>query len=170
MAEDGLACFERVLEMNPEDDQNWHNKAFALREMGRTEEALLCYDRALKLNPTAVNTLNDKGAALGNLGRFEEALRCFEQVLEIEEGNADARERREVALKALGRSEKAPASFDLVFDPRNATARWRGAVKPGRGLAACERAERLYKEHGPENPLFQAHIGHCQACRAKYSH
>jgi len=54
------------------------------------------------------------------------------------------------------------------FDPKNATSRWRGSVKAGKGPDACKRAAENRKD--PKNPFFQAHLRHCAACRAKYAH
>lgn len=76
---EALACFEHVLELNPNDAEAWYSKAVALRELGRQKEELLCYDRAINLNDSYAAAWYNKGATLGNSGHFQEALVCFEE-------------------------------------------------------------------------------------------
>ncbi len=73
---EALKCFDRALELKPDDAVAWSNKGAALRKLGRPQEALECYDRAIGLNPDYAMAWSNKGVALGNLGQFPGALKC----------------------------------------------------------------------------------------------
>ena len=44
-----LKCFDRVIEMDPEDPTVWYLKSVALQELSKHEEANKCFERAIEL-------------------------------------------------------------------------------------------------------------------------
>ena len=88
--EEAVSCFDRALEINPNDTWTLTNKAVALKGLGRNEEAVECCDCALTLNPRDEVACDVKGNALSALGRTEEALVCYDRAIEINPLNAEA--------------------------------------------------------------------------------
>ena len=43
----GIECFDKRLEINPNNVASWNNKAYALIQLKKYGEALECFDRAL---------------------------------------------------------------------------------------------------------------------------
>jgi tetratricopeptide (TPR) repeat protein len=57
--EEELLCYERGIEIDPNDCELWFRKADVLDDLGRLEEAVPCYDRALALDSMPYrNSLN----------------------------------------------------------------------------------------------------------------
>jgi tetratricopeptide (TPR) repeat protein len=65
--EDSNACFDKALEMNPNDVDVWIKKADLLSILGRFEEAIACCDRALELEPENPLAHEIKQKALGKM-------------------------------------------------------------------------------------------------------
>ena len=70
--EESLVCYDKALEIDPNNVNAWNNKGDALFDLGRYEESLVCYDKALEIDPNNVDVWGSKGDALGRLGRYEE--------------------------------------------------------------------------------------------------
>jgi PAS domain S-box-containing protein len=116
---DAVACFDRVIEMDPRHTNAWKEKGICLKELGRYEEAIQCFDRAVALAPKDFSTYYFKGEALEKLGKstgefslLEEAIRCFDIILQDDPENVNAWNYRGVCFKELRRYEEAKRSFD----------------------------------------------------------
>lgn len=48
--QEAIECFDKALELDPNDDGLWYNKGVALGELGRHQEAVECFDKALKIS------------------------------------------------------------------------------------------------------------------------
>ncbi|HZK60708.1 MAG TPA: tetratricopeptide repeat protein, partial [Anaerovoracaceae bacterium] len=120
-----IEYFDKVIEINPENDWAWQNKGVSLSNLGREEEAIECYDRALELNPQNDRAWENKGVSLSNLGREEEAIECFDEVLSLNPQNDRAWERKGLSLSNLDREEEAIECYDraLELNPQNDWAR-----------------------------------------------
>jgi predicted negative regulator of RcsB-dependent stress response len=84
-AENALACFEQVLESEPENADALVKKGTALERLRRWEEALQCYDRAIAANRGMTLAYLYKGGVYNQLERFSEALECYEQALRTQQ-------------------------------------------------------------------------------------
>lgn len=116
---DALACFDRVIEMDPGHAKAWKEKGICLKELGRYEVAIQCFDRALSLAPKEISTHYLKGEALEKLGKtsgdlslLEEAIRSFDRIIESDPDNINAWNYRGVCFKELRRYEEAKRSFE----------------------------------------------------------
>jgi tetratricopeptide (TPR) repeat protein len=69
-----IASYDRALEFKPDKHEAWHNRGFALGNLGRYEEAIASYDQALEIKPDYHEAWYNRGNALDNLGRYEEAI------------------------------------------------------------------------------------------------
>jgi PAS domain S-box-containing protein len=117
--QDAIACFDRVIEMDPGHVEAWQDRGICLKELGRYEEAIQSFDRVIDLNAPTTETFYYKGEALeklgrssGNAGLFEEAIRYFDKVLELDPSHINAWNYRGLCLKELRRNEEAKKSFD----------------------------------------------------------
>ena len=122
--QEAIACYDRVLEIDPRDAGAWSNKGVALGTLGRYDEAIACLDRALEIDPRDAKAWSNKGLALRNLGRHKEVIACLDRALEIDPGYAEAWSNKGVTLGALGRRNEAITSYDraLEIDPRSTIA------------------------------------------------
>jgi len=101
--EEALEAFNKVLEMNSEDEFALSKKGLALGRLGKHEEALEAFNMALKANPKNKSAISNKGAALGILGKYEEALETLNLALEINPKHESALFNKGLTLGNLGK-------------------------------------------------------------------
>jgi len=82
--EEALKCYNRALEIIPQDTDILNKKGNILYKQEKYDEAIACYDRALAEDDEDKFAWNNKGLALYNRKKYEEALGCFEKALEID--------------------------------------------------------------------------------------
>jgi tetratricopeptide (TPR) repeat protein len=75
-----IECYNKIIEINPEDANAWNNKGLALYNLEKYKEAIECYDKAIEVNPEDAETWYLKDWALLRLGRHEKA---FDKAIEI---------------------------------------------------------------------------------------
>ncbi|AKJ40590.1 tetratricopeptide repeat protein [Methanosarcina barkeri] len=119
-----LRAFDKILDLNPEDEYALSRKGYILGSLKRYEEALEVFNHVLDLNPEDEYALSDKGNALNLLGRYEEALEVFNKVLNLNPENEYALSNKGNALGSLKRYEEALEVFNHVLDlnPENESA------------------------------------------------
>jgi tetratricopeptide (TPR) repeat protein len=81
-----LACFEKVLEINPTAENSWMAwtmKGICLKSLGLLEEAIYCYNKALSSNRNDYMALYNKGCILMDQGNHEEAFQLFKRTVEL---------------------------------------------------------------------------------------
>jgi tetratricopeptide (TPR) repeat protein len=82
--DEALICYDRALELNPNDAVTLGNKGAALLSLERYDEALEFFDISLELDPNSAWTWNERGVCLSWLGRYDEALICYDRALAID--------------------------------------------------------------------------------------
>jgi len=116
---EALACYDRALVSNPNNDVILNNKAIALISLGRYEESLACSQKAITLNPYETGVWINKGIALEKLGRLAEAVDALEQAVAINPYNAYARALLGIIYQNMELYDKAAAQNqklqELVF-------------------------------------------------------
>jgi CHAT domain-containing protein len=100
-----------AFKINPEKEEDWHNRGVALEDLGRYEEAIASYDKA----PNTYESLYNKGVLLDSLGRYEEALASYVRAIKINPDIYKAWHNRGVALSNLGRCREAIASYEQAI-------------------------------------------------------
>ena len=122
--EEAIVCYDKALEIDPQDAKGWNGKGISLYALGRIEEAIDCCHKALAVNSRSALTWNNKGILLDAAGRPEEAESCFDKALEIDPRHAPAWNNKGNSLDTSGRREEAIDCFDkaLEIDPRYVTA------------------------------------------------
>ena len=93
--EESLKCYDKILELEPENVDALGNKASLLKSLAlnlkddsikkeeKLREAVACYDKALKIDPENFECWFSKGDILDfHLHDYKDALLCFEKALE----------------------------------------------------------------------------------------
>ena len=119
-----IDCYDKAIELDPEDAYAWNNKGNTLNDLGRYEEALTCLDKAIELDPEGDAALHNIGNSLYGLGRYEEALTYFDKKIELDPKYAHAWHNKGSSLDSLGRYEQALTCYDkaIKLDPKYANA------------------------------------------------
>ena len=117
--EDALFCFEKVIELEPDNHKAWLIRGIALGDLGRFEEAINSYDKALEFKPDLHEAWYNRGFALDDLGRLEEAINSYDNALKFQPDYHEVWAKRGDALDNLGRLEEEINSYDnaLKFKP-----------------------------------------------------
>lgn len=84
-APEALACFEEVLETEPDHTEALVKKGAVLERLRRVDEAIACYDRAIAADNSLTVAYLHKGGLYNRLERFTEALECYEKALRTQE-------------------------------------------------------------------------------------
>jgi tetratricopeptide (TPR) repeat protein len=113
--EEAIRCFDKAIELDPQDARAWNNKGNCLRLLGRHEEAIRCFDKAIELDPQDAAAWMNKGTALGSLDRLDEAIYCFDKALELDPRFVEVWGNRGTTLDGLGRHEEAICCYDRVL-------------------------------------------------------
>jgi len=85
--EESLKYYDKILEINPNDQKALLNKGSALRDIERYEESLKYYDKILEINPNHVKALASKGISLAFLKEWSEAEKLIFRAVELEPEN-----------------------------------------------------------------------------------
>jgi len=92
--EESIVYYDKILEINPEDQRALLNNGSVLIELDRYQEAIKYYDRILEINPNNVKALASKGIALSHLQKYDEALIVLDKALSLEPDNKIIREKK----------------------------------------------------------------------------
>jgi tetratricopeptide (TPR) repeat protein len=114
--EGAIACWDQVLDYNPELPQAWHNRGSALAYLNRLEDAIASFSQAISLNDKDYQSWNDKGNALYNLQRWEEALLSWDRAVTIKPDYYQAWYNRGLALEHLDLFHEALESYDNAIE------------------------------------------------------
>ncbi len=117
--EEGLACYNMAILLNPDYGMAHRDKGSLLQKSGRYEEALLSLNEAVRLMPDSKMAHYLKGICLDMLGYNQEALECFDTAIRLNPHFASAYQGKGIALDKLGRYEEALQSleYSLQLDP-----------------------------------------------------
>ena len=50
--EEAIKCYERVIEIEPDNARAWYNKGLACIAVNRDDEGIMCLDRAVEIDPS----------------------------------------------------------------------------------------------------------------------
>jgi tetratricopeptide (TPR) repeat protein len=146
--DEALACFDKILEANPNHYMAWGNKGLVYHALGRHEEALACIEKVIEIKPGDGAAWSKKGLFLWGLGRKEEAKRSVEKAIEIDPRLLEAWLSKGNFLRLEKKYDEAMICYDkcLDIDPRHLDA-WfsKGALsadlkKYGKAIECYDRA------------------------------
>lgn len=114
-----IQCFEKALEISPNNDYAWGDKALALDYMKKYEEALECYNKALECNSNNAITWHNRGLTLTSLKRLKESVESFERAIELDPKYAKAWYNKGRLLSKLGDRDGSQRCLDTAkkLDP-----------------------------------------------------
>ena len=139
-----LDCFDKAIELDPENAYAWNGKGNVLFFLNRNEQVLYCYDRAIELDPENAYAWNGKGnlLLLSALERYEEAIACYDRVLDLDSNFVDAWNNKGWALSALERYGEAITCYNTAIEINSDFVRaW---YEKGVALSALERNEEAF--------------------------
>jgi tetratricopeptide (TPR) repeat protein len=113
--DEAIECYDKALELNPQDADAWSGKGGCLMTMGRYEEAVNYYNTALEINPQHTMAWSGKGGCLICLGRYNEAIECYDKALELNPKDALAWHSKGSCLMSLRRFRQAIECFDRAL-------------------------------------------------------
>ena len=105
--DEAIACYDRVIEINPKNKWGWINKGDALTQLAKYDEAITIYDKAIEKYPQSADVWCDKGFALDYLNKFDDAIIAFDKAVELKPKFADAWNGKGVVLTNMGKYDEA---------------------------------------------------------------
>jgi tetratricopeptide (TPR) repeat protein len=99
-----LKCYDKAIEIDPNDANAWYNKGISLGKLETYEEALKCYDKAIEIDPNHAYAWRNKAVALvvlvfvtqyvkhkeENIKCLQKAIECYDKAIEIDPNDANA--------------------------------------------------------------------------------
>ncbi|MFB2895944.1 tetratricopeptide repeat protein [Aerosakkonemataceae cyanobacterium BLCC-F50] len=111
-----ITTYNKALEILPNANEIWYNRANALFKLGKATEAIASYEKALEFKADKYEAWNNRGNALFNLGYIQEALESYTKAVEIQPQYHQAWFNKAVLLGNLGRLDEAIASYDKALE------------------------------------------------------
>jgi tetratricopeptide (TPR) repeat protein len=112
---EAVECFDKAIQINPDNTIAWNNRGTALVQMDRLEEALKCYDEAIKINPNNAMAWNNKSLALGRMSTLEEAIKSVDKAIRINPNFFMAWSSKGWVLGQIGRLEESVDCYDKAI-------------------------------------------------------
>ena len=78
-----LECYDRGLDLDPENSNLWDKKGFFLELKEEYEKAADAYGKAFELDSTKIEALHRKGVCYDSLGKEKEAITAYEHAITL---------------------------------------------------------------------------------------
>jgi len=111
-----LGCYDKAIELNPDNAATYNNKGIALRNLKKYQEAITCYDKAIELKLDYEAAYINKGVALSDLGNHSDAITCYDKAIELKLNYAEAYYNKGNALSNLGNYQEAIMCYDKATE------------------------------------------------------
>ncbi len=123
---EAVVCYDKALELSPDDPVLWRRRGFALIKAGRYDEAAASFDRALALDPEDATAWQRKGYALACMGRSEDAVACCDRALTLDPRHIPSWQSRGWVLGVMCCYDEAAACYETILsiDPERGSAAW----------------------------------------------
>jgi serine/threonine protein kinase len=109
--DEAVACYDKVVALEPENVDAWNNRGVCLRKQGKFDEALESYSRALGIEKNNVAALSNRGNCLYSLGRHQEALVDLVRAIELDPKNESAWLNKAMVEEKVGKRADATQSY-----------------------------------------------------------
>jgi serine/threonine protein kinase len=109
--DEAIACYDKVVALEPENVDAWNNRGVCLRKQGKFERALESYTRAVTIDKASVAGLSNRGNCLYSLGRHKEARVDLLRAIELDPRNESAWLNRAIVEEKLGLASDAARSY-----------------------------------------------------------
>jgi len=114
--QEAIVCYNKAIELNPNDENAWCFKGKCLSDMQRYEEAIVCYNKAIELNPNDEYVWNFKGYCLYDMQRYEEAIVCYNKAIELNPNYENAWCFKGKCLSDMQRYEEAIVCYNKAIE------------------------------------------------------
>jgi tetratricopeptide (TPR) repeat protein len=116
-----IQCFDKAVEIDPNNAYAWYNKGAVLGDLLKHNEAIQCFDKAVEIGPNNAYAWSYKGVTLYKLGKRDESIQCYDKALEINPNNASTWNNKGLALDHLRKYDDAIQCYDkaVEIDPNN---------------------------------------------------
>ncbi len=84
-----LDCFEKALDLCPNDIILLNNIAYTYEKLEKCNKAIETYEKSLKINPSHANAWNGLALSYKKLGKYEEAIRACKKAIELDPNDKD---------------------------------------------------------------------------------
>ena len=149
--EEAIKYYDRILEVNPEDQKALLNKGSVLKDLEKYEEAIKYYDRILEVNPNHVKALASKGLSLAFLLQWTEAEELISRAVELEPDNKQI---QGIKYQFLAGAPTIP-DHDSVYDIK-----LRVTVRDSSGnlVSVSESSNSRYLPYSITDKIFERHV------------
>ena len=69
-----IECYNRAIEIDPNDNKAWYNKGNTLDDLENYKDAIECYNRAIEIDPKYIAAWNNRGIAFDSLGQQQQVV------------------------------------------------------------------------------------------------
>lgn len=111
-----LRDFERAIELNELDADNWLGKGKALYELEKYDEAINALSKAIELSPANEEAWYERGHAFYNIQEYEKASKDFEKVIQLEPEDFAPWICNAYTLHDQGKFDKALEAYNKAID------------------------------------------------------
>ncbi len=108
---EALACYERVIALEPRIPEPHDNRGLVLQRMGRFAEAIASHDAAIARNPRFATAYLRRAMALREFGRFEEAMTDAQRAVALDPASPLALNGRGIVHNDLGHYQAAADDY-----------------------------------------------------------
>jgi tetratricopeptide (TPR) repeat protein len=133
---DAINYFNRIININKDNEYAWLWKGNCLFKMRQYEEAIDCYNKAIEINSNNENAWLWKGYCLSDMRQYEGAIDCFNKAIELNKDNEYAWFWKGKCLSDMGQYEEAidclNKTIELNKDNEDAWF-WKGGCLSDRG-------------------------------------
>jgi tetratricopeptide (TPR) repeat protein len=104
--EEGIACIDRALKIDPGYYDAWTGKGMALANEGALDESIDSFDEAISIDPQNPMGWNNKGVVLREQGKYQDALTCFNRALAIAPSYETASNNKDLTLQDINQADQ----------------------------------------------------------------
>ena len=114
-----LSILEKVIEIDPQCDYAYGDKALILDHVGKLNESINMYAKALELNPKNAITWHNKALTLIKQRKIDEAISCFDEAIAINQEYSKAWYNKGRCLEMQGKTASAQSCLTMAkkLDP-----------------------------------------------------
>jgi tetratricopeptide (TPR) repeat protein len=116
LGQDAASYFQRVVNLQPDDVESWHDLGDALVEDGQLEEAAGAMRQVVRIRPTDVTALLDLGLILRQLGQERDAIPYLQAAADAQPGNLQVMRALVDIYRRTGQTETALEAARQIVD------------------------------------------------------
>jgi predicted O-linked N-acetylglucosamine transferase (SPINDLY family) len=156
---EAVACYQQVLQQQPENANAWHLLGVIAAQMGQHETAIERIKKAISLNSQSPSFYHNLGNAYQESGQLSQAIECYQKALELQADYVDAYKNLGMAYKKQGLPEamlNSGIAYQLKGEFELAIASYQEAIQFQPDCAVAHyNLGRVYKDRGQLTQAIQ---------------